>query len=143
MRGIVKFLKVTIVVVIGLIAAAAIAWETCSDLCKKMQIMDFEVKMFIQPNLTKPEMNVQTLAHVANMRDAAIAARSLVPEKVVGDPQGFADYQAAIDALVIKITNLGLAVQANDNTKAQMILDDIKMDRDSNHIKFKNKNDQS
>jgi len=126
-----------IVTLIGAVGAVAIAWSSCSELCKQMTTMNYEVKVFIDPGLSHPELNAETLTHVEKMRLAAVAARDLIPEKAAGNLRLTAEYQADIDLLISQIMKMGEALAKNDNVAAIRFLNDIKSLKLEGHGKFK------
>lgn len=96
----------------------------------------------LRRQVNKPEKNASSLALVAEMRAAAVAASSLIPARTAGLPEsqreGFlVEYEAGMKKLVELIDAIAVALKSGDNETATAIVGEINDFRRDAHERFK------
>jgi hypothetical protein len=111
-----------------------------SDLSKSMEQIDDGMKK-LRRSLRSKDANAASLETIAKIETAALAAKSLTPERATTmpseqQPAFVGEYRKEMDALLISMCNMETAVLDGDNAKAQDIYKQMKQQEEDGHDQF-------
>ncbi|HZL35089.1 MAG TPA: cytochrome b562 [Tepidisphaeraceae bacterium] len=117
-----------------------------TELNKKMEVMDEGMKK-LKRTLRRPADDAQSLKVIAQVIEAATAARDMVPAKAASMPQAdrkkFIDeYQKGMTQLIATMGQMKDAVTAGDNKKAMALHKSLKTQEEDGHDKFMESDDK-
>ncbi len=96
----------------------------------------------LRRQVDKADKNAASVELLAQMREAAVAAGSMIPARTASIPEAQrerfqADYEAGMKKLVDQIDAISAALQAGDNAKAAELVGEMDDFRRDAHERFK------
>ena len=117
-----------------------------TELDKKMEVMDEGMKK-LKRTLRKADQNPQSLKVIAEVTDAASAARDLTPAKAASLPEAdrkkfIDDYRKGMTHLIETMDQMKKAVTDGDNKKAMELHKLLKQQEEDGHDAFMESDDK-
>jgi Cytochrome b562 len=118
-----------------------------SDLSKAMEQIDDGMKK-LRRSLRSKDNDAASLETIANIEQAALAAKSMTPRRATTMPSDqqppfVAEYRKEMAALVISMCNMETAILDGDNAKAQDIYKQMKQQEEDGHDQFMPEDDDT
>jgi hypothetical protein len=136
------FIPVSLLLIAGAGLGAAEGAEAPADppLMEEMEAINRAFKT-IRRNLAKPDKRADVLAAVDIMLTGSTAAKAHQPAMIATLPaaeQAAAkqDYTERMEQVVVQLTALKAAIEANDTAKAEALIDSLRSAKDEGHERY-------